>query len=693
MPHPSRLDAPNDADSIRDYIRVLRTRRRTVAAVAVAVVAAAAVWTYRAIPIYSATASIQIAPSPAVSLRGPGAEDCPDDDCDEYDDTEYDTAYNLLTQQSIDFLTVTPLPRTRIFNVSFEDPDPVRAARLANEHAQRLTAESRERKVDRINQASAVISKEVAKAKANLEEAERNAREYAEARGILFLKAGVSAETARLAYLEGQCDRARLERGVNQSTHSRLAGTGGLADPASEGRLAELRREDAKLAVVYREDYDLRKSIHSQIAVLEQTIEAERAATVDHARIDYAAALDREQVFDKACLDQRTYVDRMSGEIVEYNILKQQADSSRAHFNVLLKRLKETDVSSGMAVPSIRVLDRAEVPTAPVKPVRSRVMLMSLGMAIALGIGMAFFQEYMDGTIKSPDDVAARLKLPLLAVVPRFRPEGGRTVGGRRAAPAVLASNPFRKKKRDPAGTGPLADPFVTLGALDSPSSAASEAYRFLRASLLLSKADHPPQAIAVVSSVPGEGKTTTAVQLAASLTKTGARVALVDSDMRRPVLDGIFSLQRRPGLSNLLTGQEQLKNVVHATAIPNLFAIPCGPIPPNPGELLLSHRFAEMLDVLRQYFDYVILDTPSLDNLEDGAVLARAADAAVLVVKAGSTPIQAVRHSMERLDKGRVEVVGVVLNNYTVPGRRTSAPGRPESASPEAASLSGPKL
>jgi hypothetical protein len=450
------------------------------------------------------------------------------------------------------------------------------AAVVANKHAERFIEQNLRAKFEGTQVASAFLRKQLTSMKTNLEDAEDSLQAYSSAHRILFLEGDKNADIAKLAQLESELTKAQTDRILKASAAKQLREQGGASDPAADTRLADLRREDAKLAVTYKEEYDTRKVIRSQIAEIEKTIEKERAAAIRRAEADYAAAVDRENLFRTEFETQRDRVDLMNQDIVQYNILKRQADSNRSLYDTILQRLKEAEVSSSLTASNIRVVDRAEVPPTAVRPVKSRMLLNGLAIGLAMGIGLAFFQEYMDSSFKSPDDIAKYLELPVLAVVPRL---GSVTKKGSQSY-GYLSSYGGLKKGTEGEGPAPDRSKTIDFIAHTAPSSLLSEAYRSLRASLILSTPDHPPRTILVSSAIPSEGKTSTTGNLAVSLTQIGSRVALIDCDLRKPRLGKVFGLDQKLGLSNFLAGSAQFKDVVHETEVPNLFVVPCGAIP-----------------------------------------------------------------------------------------------------------------
>jgi len=377
---------------------------------------------------------------------------------------------------------------------------------------------------------------------------------------------------------------------------------------------------------------------------------------INSVEAEYLTADRREELLQTIVAQQLGIVNQVNQEMVQYGILRREADSMQQLYDSLLVSLQEAGVSGTLRASNIRVVDRAEPENSPVRPRKALNLVLGLITGLTFGVGLAFFQEYMDNTIKSPDDVARYLHVPMIAAVPKNEALNGQSSYGHYG---VEDNGPENGSKSIQQADFP-----VELISFTAPNSVMAEAYRSMRTSLLLSSADHPPKTVLVTSSLPSEGKTCTATNMAISLTQTGARVVLVDADMRKPRIHSIFALGATPGLSALLTGSVGIKEVLHEVSIPNLFVIPCGVIPPNPAELLMSQRFQKVLTSLREYFDYVIIDSPPLSHVTDGRILGRVTDTSLVVVKAWSTPRGAAEHSLSSLLNSRIHVSGVVLNN-----------------------------
>jgi capsular exopolysaccharide synthesis family protein len=287
-------------------------------------------------------------------------------------------------------------------------------------------------------------------------------------------------------------------------------------------------------------------------------------------------------------------------------------------------------------------------------------LALSLIIGLGLGVCLAFFQEYLDNTLKTPEDVQRLLRLPALGVIPAADATGrsklpyGYGYSSRKALPEGAAGG--SNGKNGSSGLSAI----VADG-----NGALSEAYRSLRTSVLLSTSGRPPRVILVTSGQPGEGKTTTAVNLAVALVQLGGPVLVVDSDMRRPRVGALLKLTNTSaGLSTYLTGQYGLDDVVVPTQVPNLHAVPCGPVPPNPAELLSSSLMRQFLEQAAQKFSYVILDSPPVLHVSDPRILAAQVEAVILVAHGGVTARDAVQHARQNLQQVNANLIGVVLNN-----------------------------
>src|SRR5437660_1444263 len=390
--------------------------------------------------------------------------------------------------------------------------------------------------------------------------------------------------------------------------------------------------------------------LQAQIKEFDQTIEKEKQKILDVLESDYHEAQQREALLKRALDQQKADTNQMAGKLVEYNILKREAEANKTLYEGLMTKLKETAISQGLRSSNIRVVDPAMIPSTPARPAKTRNVALAFLVGLVGGIGLALMREYLDNTVKTPDDVETHSRLPSLAVVPQFTGSNG---SGKHHGPSLGFSSNGHEKRME-------------LVAQDLPKSQMSEAFRALRTSILLSQADHPPQVILVTSALPREGKTTAAANLAVTLAQLGDSTVLVDADLRKPGIGRLLNLAagKYAGLSSYLAGVSSLDLVsVPHPAIPNLVAIPTGPLPPNPADLLSSHKLADAIAELRAKFKFIVIDSPPIMAATDAVILSVQADGVLLVVRSGETPKEAFTRTRDLLSSVKCHILGVVLN------------------------------
>jgi capsular exopolysaccharide synthesis family protein len=346
-------------------------------------------------------------------------------------------------------------------------------------------------------------------------------------------------------------------------------------------------------------------------------------------RNQYLAVQAQENGLMRALEQQKQEALGMNRKGIEYGVLQRDAESNRQIYDSLLKRANETGVSGDLKTSNIRVVDRADVPQSPVRPRRSLNLLLALFGGSFLGLGLAFFFDYLDNRIKTPEEIVQHLGLPSLGLIP--------------VAPKVEGSS---------------ADPMI-----DQSEPIFSEAFRALRTNVLFSSAEEGTHTVVVTSTGPGEGKSLVTANLAMALAKAGQRVLVIDADLRRPRVHTIFGKKQDPGLSNLMVGSSKAADVVQKGRIQNLWILPAGKTPPNPAELLGSKRFNEFLKSLKDHFDWVLIDSPPVMAVADACVIAHRTTGVIFVVSADATSRHTARQALEQLAQAHARVIGGVLN------------------------------
>jgi capsular exopolysaccharide synthesis family protein len=369
----------------------------------------------------------------------------------------------------------------------------------------------------------------------------------------------------------------------------------------------------------------------------------------------YQQALQREQSLRKAFEQQRAQTLSQNEAAINYRIIQQEIETNKQLLNGLLQGAKENDVVLAGKPNNISIVDYALTPDSPVGPNRARTVLAAFFLSIGAGLGLALLLEYLDDTVHSTEEVERVLHLPALAVIPSV----GAAVR-RRAIPGMTAL------QKQNGNNGDNAELLINVDG----RSPLAEAYRHLRTSVLLSTAGGAPKSLLVTSSLPGEGKTTTAVNTAISLVQTGASVVIIDADMRRPRLQTIFEMHEQEGLSSILssdTTEAEMLELVKTDEATGLNVLTSGPIPPNPAELVGSDQMRRLMTALQSRYNYVVVDSPPISSFTDGVLIATMVDGVLLVVHGGKSSRHIVRRSKQLLSDVGSKVFGVVLNNVNL--------------------------
>lgn len=692
------LDLSPREPHLYDYLLILRKHQWLILSFLVAVVTIVAIASFRMQPVYVATTRIEIDRETSNYLPFQGADSYDVmTDLDNYIETQSkiltsetlalktirnsglasklaadgDPSSNPLAAGSIanrqrppelsEFLgslSVKRVPNSRLLDVSFESTDPKLAAQIVNTHVQDFIEENFRSRYDATVQASTWLAGQLNELKVKVEKSEDARLAYERQNQIWELDDKQNITTQRLTDLNRQLTEAQADRMSKQALYE-YAKSGNMdAVPAmhNDEVLQDLLKKRADAETQYTAalnqtgpNFPRVHQLQANVKEIDQLIANEKENVVGRIESDYRAAKQREDLLQQALGQQKGEASQMSERMVQYGILKRDAEANKALYDGLLTKLKEAGISAGLKSSNIRVVDPAMIPTTPARPAKLRNIALAFLVGLVGGIGLALLREYMDNTVKTPDDVEALSRLPSLAVVPAFTELNGNS---KRVRLLGASSNGDSKH--------------VELVAQHYPKSQMSEAFRALRTSLLLSQAEHPPQVILVTSALPREGKTTAAANLAVTFAQLGDRTLLMDADLRKPGVGRLLSLGegKYAGLSSYLAGVSSLDLVtIPHPAIPNLAAIPTGPLPPNPADLLSSQKLADAITELRGKYKFIVVDSPPIMAATDAVILSVQADGVLLVVRSGETPKEAFTRSRDLLASVRCRMLGVILN------------------------------
>ncbi|MEA2040481.1 MAG: polysaccharide biosynthesis tyrosine autokinase [Thermodesulfobacteriota bacterium] len=553
-------------------------------------------------------------------------------------------------------IEVSPIRNSRLLDLSFEAKNPVLATRITNSLARAYIDQNLEIKLKAVQDAVKWLHQRIEVERKKVETAEQALLKYKEKHGIItdFTSDTEHVTAQKLAKLNAQvvdAESIRVEAETRYEQALSLKGSPDMLGSIPEVLANELIREIKKMEVeLYKRMSELSKKygkqhpqmvgIESELKTLEKRKSKEIMRVINSLRNQYQVALAKENSLKASFAKQKQESLDLNQKAIEYSVLNREVESARDMYDLLIKRFKETTLTEDMRTGNIRVIDMAEVPRFPVKPKKKLNLLLAIIVGLVMGTGLAFFFEYLDNTIKTPDDVKQYLKIPYLGPVPLMDLEEEANPG--HDIPPGLVS-------------------------FHSPKSTASEAYRGIRTNILLSSADSAPQVILTTSSGPREGKTITTVNLAITMAQSGSRVVVVDADMRRPKIHRMFGIKRDIGLSNLLVGNSDEKGAIIHSKISNLDIIPCGPIPPNPAELLVSKRMTGLIDALRGRYDRVLIDSPPVTAVTDATIMSRIADGVILAVRAGDFPREMLQNGLSQLQNVGAHILGAVLNGVDI--------------------------
>ncbi len=556
-------------------------------------------------------------------------------------------------------LSAKRVPTTRLMDVSFESTDPQLAARIVNAHIAAYIEQNFRGKYEATTRASTWLTDQLTELKIKVQRAEDARIAYERQNQIWTLDDKQNITSQRLSDINRQLTEAQSERTRKESLYefAKSGNLDALPQIQSNAALADLMKKQSDASSAYADalsqygpNFPKVQRLQAQLKDFDQSIEKEKKNILDVLESNYKEARQRESLLTQALDQRKAESNQMAEKLVEYNILKREAEANKTLYDGLMTKLKETAISQGLRSSNIRVVDPAMIPSTPSRPAKTRNVVLAFLIGLVGGIGLALMREYLDNTVKTPDDIERLTRLPSLAVVPQFVDSNGDAK--KRGLLKSFGANGHEKR--------------IELVAQNLPKSQMSEAFRALRTSILLSQADHPPQVILVTSALPREGKTTAAANLAVTLAQLGDSTVLVDADLRKPGIGRLLNLGdgKHAGLSSYLAGVSSLDLVtVPHPAIPNLAAIPTGPLPPNPADLLSSHKLADAIAELRTKYKFIVIDSPPVMAATDAVILSVLADGVLLVVRSGETAKEAFTRTRDLLNSVKSHILGVVLN------------------------------
>ncbi len=562
------------------------------------------------------------------------------------------------------YVSVVPDKKTRIVNIEVVHHEPKFATNLANT----IAAVYLDYKIDRQHSASGEASDwlqiQHEELKKKLEASENKLYEYMESHGILNASLESQMETVknRISLFVGKLAETEAEQITRRSDTdalTRMAEDTDKLETLAEvqkaplvtdlrAKLMALKRTKLDLSERYLTEHPRLKALDVEIAAVAANLKDAIANAVQILEQEQRALLVTERGLEEAIATEREQEANLNRLGLDYGRLKREVDINAKLYDLVANRLKEIGLTGMLRSNNVSMLDVARVPTSPYKPDWNMNMGVSFLIALMLAIGLALLLEYIDQTFKGREDVEELLKLPFLGVLPVIELEEN--------AKKHLKA----RSKQEIQADARVRDLFV----FNNPKSSVAECSRAIRTNLLFMTPDKPFRSLLVSSSMAGEGKTTMTLNLATAMAQAGSRVLLVDADLRRPRIHKSFQVSNDVGLSSLLIENCKLDQAVVRSPVENLDILPCGPIPPNPSELLHTAKFREVYAELLKSYDKVIFDSAPISAVTDSVVLSTIVDGTMLVIKTGVTHREAVKRAVRSLQDAHANILGVVLND-----------------------------
>lgn len=550
-------------------------------------------------------------------------------------------------------LTITPVRGTQLIKISFQNPHSGLAADIVNNLMKEFLQVNAEQKLAAFHSSGVFLDKQVTASKIKLEKSEQELNGYARRTGIISLNSKLNLVMGQLEAVNDALAQAVTARISKESLYLQTKKNGGenlpqvLNNPLLQNlkkQYSDLRSQYEVLSTVFKDQYPKVKKLKAQMKDLRNRYAQEQQLILDSIRLAYEEALEKEKRLTTKAEAQKKLAIELNSRATQYKILRREVATNREVYSSLLSRSKEIEASAGSDNGNIMIVSMARPPLYPYKPKVARNLLLGIVLGSFAGVGLAFVLEYLDDTIKNPDEFPQRYHIPVLGLIP-FK-DAGKT------------DDEFDE---------------IALTFYNEPKAPLSEAIRTAMVAINLSTAATPPKTVLITSVLPDAGKSTLASNLSLSLLASSAKVLLIDTDLRKPGLHKIFGQKDNSiGLSSFLAGTADIDEVIMKTEFPNLFFIPSGPIPPSPAELLASSTMRAFIAAAAREYDYLILDAPPFHGFAEILILSNMVDGVILTTQLNRTPRDGVEYFRKAVTNVGGRILGTLVNK--VPTGKTGS-------------------
>ncbi|MEW6156843.1 MAG: polysaccharide biosynthesis tyrosine autokinase [Verrucomicrobiota bacterium] len=669
-PNPTSLD---QTLNLRHYWHVILERRWLVITAFISVVVLSIIYLFKATPIYQATTRLQIdRETDTVLTTGGFSIETREPD---YLQTQYKNLLSRTLLQKViselnlekdpvfadasdraealsKYVSVVPIRLSRLVDVKVEHPDPKMATRIANTLVSNFISFNLDIKMGKTLDIVKRLKAEAYKQEEDVEKAEAALDKYRQDNKIISFENSENIIFMTLKNYQSSLDMVRTEAAAAQKVVEEVDAILKSGKPTNSiplvansieiqqmlNQLAGLEASFAGLQKRYGPKHPKYIAAYEPIQNLKAAINRQAALLIEAARNDARIKKTKEQSLATLVKEQELKQESLQSKRIAYEVLKRKAESQAVLWNNVLASMKEKELTGRHVVNNMRIVDPASFPTNPVKPRKILTLFLGVFGGLAVALGLAFFVNYLDDSIKSQDDVETYLRLPFLGYIPNIKTN------------SVV--------ERD-------------LQSHSHPQSNAAEGFRTIRATISLTHKPDKFRVLTITSTIPSEGKSLVASNLAIVTAQTGLRTLLVDADLRRPSVHKAYQLHSPVGLSSfLLSETDDLEKLVHKTEVPNLDVVCCGAVPSTPSELIGSKRMMEFLERVRGKYDRVLLDCPPVSAVSDPLVISAMSDGVVYVTKFNKIRREHARKSIQRIQNAGIHIMGVVLNDIDFEGK-----------------------
>ncbi len=541
-------------------------------------------------------------------------------------------------------ISVEPVANSRIVKIGFISDNPALAMKVANSVAKAYIEELVDMQMEVSQYSIEWMSKKAASQRKKLEDSEQALYNYKKKHAIVTVENRLTVLPQRLAELSQSLTKAETKRKELFAVYSQIKNIKKeqletipaiVANTSvdsinkkillADQKISELSKKygykHPKMITAVNELKGLKKKKYKVLQDAVQTIKNQ-----------YQLAVANENALKDLLGQTKFQAETLEEKSIQLGMLQRKVDTNKYLYEALVKKIKEKGITEKSQTVNVWVIEKAQLPRFPAKPKKSRNILLGVILGLFGGIGCAFFLEYLDNTVKTPEDVEEKFNIPVISTIDLFKD----------------------KKKT------------IVENVLHDPSSLIAESFKGLRTSIFLSSANNPPKTLLITSMIPGEGKSSVAACLALSIAQADKKILLIDADMRRSSQHKNFNLDNTAGLSSMLAGLSEKNESINLNISDNFDLLTAGPIPPNPSELLSSTRMKDMLTDFSASYDMIIIDSPPLVSVTDPLVLSQNVDGVIIVTWAGKTTNEILRKGIKQLKEVHAPVTGVVLNRFS---------------------------